>query len=389
MSEYGIVEYGFNRKTYNVLLEQYESELKSQNNFGNEIDFSEQDPLYQITVPYIYMISELWEVAEYIFYATSPKFAEGVPLSNTGKFIGISRKQATKAIGSVIFTGSPGTNIQQGFLISTESGIVFQTTQNVTISSEGNVTVNIEAQEAGEEGNVPGGTIVEIINPTIGISSVTNVTETTKGQNIETDTNFRDRYEQTTTSGQGSTANAIRNNILTVTGVRSATVKENDTSETINNIPGHSIYVLVQGGDNTEVANAIFAKKPVGIGTYGTISINIVDTQGISHIISFSRPVNKNVWIKVTITKTENYPIEADELIKDTIIKYINSLSISEDVIVYKIINLIAQLGIQGVEDIQIQLSLDGTTYQNNNIIIENEETAITDNSKVVITDGN
>lgn len=385
MADYGITSTGFKRKTYNDLLAQFETDLKSQDLFGENIDFTEQDPMYQFTVPILYLLSEIWEIAEKTFYAASPKFAEGVQLSNTGKYIGIARKQATKSVGKAKFTGSPGTSIPTNFLISTENGIVFQTTASGAIQSNGSVEIPIQAQEFGVEGNVAAGTITQIINPSIGISSVTNLLATEKGQDIEKDADFRQRYDETTKGGDGSTAIAIRNHLLKVTGVLGATVKENDTNVTVNNIPAHSIYALVKGGNDDEVANAIFAKKPGGIGTYGSISKMVTDSQGIQYTIKFSRPTDKNIWAKSTITKNSNYPTDGDTLIKNAIVSYINSLSIDEDVVIYKIINAIAQLGITGIEDIQIQLSTDGTTFNTNNVTVNPEENAVTDNTKVVI----
>lgn len=385
MADYGITTTGFNRKTYNDLLEQFEADLKSQDAFGENIDFSQQDPLYQFSVPYIYMLSELWELAENVFYSTSPKFAEGVPLSNTGKFIGIARKQATKAEGIATFVGAAGTTIETGFLVGADSGVTFETKEKKVIPTSGSVDIPIIAQVAGSSGNTPANTITTIINPMIGLSSVTNNQETTKGQDQESDPQFRTRYDETTQGGDGSTAIAIRNNLLQVTGVSSATVKENDTNDTVDNIPAHSIFSLVKGGADTDVANSIFEKKPGGIGTYGSVSINVTDTQGIVHTINFSRPTNKNIWINVTITKGSDYPVDGDTLIQNAVVSYINALDIGEDIIVYKLINTIASLGISGIEDIAIQTSTDGTTFTSNNITVSAEENAITDIDKVVV----
>lgn len=385
MADYGITSTGFSKKTLDILKSEFEENLKSEDAFGESIDFSEQDPLFQFSMPILYLVSELWEVAENVFYSASPKFAEGNLLSNTGKYIGIARKQATQAIGTIRVTGASGTSIESGFRISTENGVVFQTTEKKTIGSSGYVDIPIICENTGVIGNLPANTVNVIVNPIIGVTSATNLSETIKGQDVESDTQFKTRYEETTQGGDGSTAIAIRNNLLKVTGVTSATVKENDTNDTVDDVPPHNIYALVKGGNNADIANAIFAKKPGGIGTHGTTSITIIDSQGIGKVINFSRPTSKTVYANITITKTSDYPANGDELIKESIVKYINNLSIDEDVIIYKIINTIAQLGISGIDDIHIELSDDGSTYSIHNIIIGTEENAFTDSDKVVI----
>lgn len=385
MVNYGITSLGFNRKDYNTLMEEVEIELKKKDAFGDEIDFTPQDPLYQMSASIMYFISELWQVAENTFYNDSPQFAEGNNLANVAKKIGIAKKQASKAVGQVTFIGIQGTVIPQGFKIATVNFITFTTDAQAVVDVGGTVIVNITALTAGSNANVPMGTINTIVNPFAGITSVNNVTETSKGQDAETDIELRTRYESSTANGNGSTVDSIRGELLKVTGVTGAIVKENVKDITVDDIPPHSIYALVKGGANADVAQSIFATKAGGPNTYGTIMVPILDSQGISHDIKFSRPINKDIWIRATITKGAGYPLDGDTQIKTAIVEYINSLNIDDDVIVYKIINVIAALKILGINDISIQTSTDGINYTSNNVIVVSSENASTDTIKVVI----
>ena len=382
---YGITNTGYVKKDYLTLMNDSESRLKSDDIFGSNIDFSQNDPLYHLFAAIEEGLSELWEVWEQVFYSGSPKFAEGVNLSNIGKLIGISRKQASKATGIERFTGTAGTVIPVNYQVQTNSNIIFLTTQTASIGSGGYADISIIAQNAGLSGVVAANTIIKIVNPMIGLDSVTNQTDTVGGQDEETDTAFRTRYIESTASGDGSTVEAIRSNLLTVTGVTDAKVEENVTDMTVNNIPPHSIYALVHGGNDADIAAAIFSKCAGGIESYGTTSTNITDSQGITHTISFSRPVQINVYIKIDVTTSASYPSDGNAQIIAAIKSYIDNISVGQDVLIYKLIMTISALNLTGLDDMAITLSTDGTTYSASNIAIDDDKIATTTVDKIEV----
>lgn len=380
---YGVTSTGYVTKDYLTLMNDAESRLKSDDIFGSDIDFTENDPLYHFFSAICEGQAELWEVLGQIFYSASPKYSEGVNLSNIGKLIGISRKQASKATGAERFTGTAGTVIPANYQVQTNSGIIFLTTQTMSINSNGYVDIPIVAQSAGISGVVAANTIIKIVNPIIGLDSVTNLSDTVGGQDEETDIAFRTRYADSTASGDGSTVDAIRSNLKSVTGVTDATVTENVTDSTVNNVPPHSIFCLVNGGNDTDVAKAIFEKRAGGINTYGSTSVSITDSQGISHTINFSRPTHVNVWIKIDVTTNGDYPSDGNTRIIAVIKDYIDNIGVGQDVLIYKLIMTISSLNLAGLDDMSITLSTDGTTYTANNLTIDSDKIAVTTTDKI------
>lgn len=385
MADYGITSTGFNKKTLDVLKAEFEENLKSEDAFGESIDFSEQDPLFQFSIPILYLVSELWEVAENVFYSASPKFAEGNLLSNTGKYIGIARKQASRSSGSIRITGDSDTSIDSGFRITTESGIAFETLEDAIIGEVGYVDASIIAVNTGSIGNVAQNTITVIANPLLGVTSVTNPEATTGGQDEESDTQFRVRYDTSTAISSGSTIDAIKANLLTLTGVEDVTITENETDEEVNGIPAHSFETFVYGGNDEDVAQGIFDKKPGGIKAFGTTTIDVEDTQGVLHTIGFTRPTSVDIYFKITKTVDSNYPINGDAQIKDAILGYMSEVKLGQDVILYKIISLVSNLNLSGLSDIIVELSLDGITYVSNNISIDTNSAAVTSLDKIEV----
>jgi len=87
-----------------------------------------------------------------------------------------------KAEGTVTFTGEEQTTIPEGFTVATEDGIEFETTEEVTIEEgESTVDADIEAFEAGSDGNVDAHTITEFVDEDEDLTEVTNAEPTEGG----------------------------------------------------------------------------------------------------------------------------------------------------------------------------------------------------------------
>lgn len=120
--------------------------------------------------------------------------ASGDQLDRHGQEVGIYRKPATFATGVAVFTGLNGTSIPQGTLLqSTEDPPVeYQTTAAVTISA-GSATVQITAMEAGSAGNLDASSMLELVSPISGVSSVYTPEGISEGAETEADEPYRER----------------------------------------------------------------------------------------------------------------------------------------------------------------------------------------------------
>ncbi|APC82199.1 TPA: baseplate J/gp47 family protein [Clostridium botulinum] len=384
MSKFGITPEGYKRKTYQDLIEEIEKRLKQEDYFGENIDFSNQDPLKHFTAPIMYIISDLWEILEQNFYNASPAYAEGNQLSDKGMYIGISRKQPSKAEGAVTFIGEKGSVIYKGFKVATKSGIVFETTREGIIPESGFITLDVVAMTAGASGNTPAGTITLIVNPIIGLTSVTNEKDTIKGQDKESDTEFRERYKASVSIRNTNVYDSILSNVLRVTGVSSADIKENDQTIEIEGIPPKSFRVLVVGGDDEEVARAIFYKKPAGIQAYGKKYISISDNIGRTHEIGITRPEYIKINAKITIKTNKDYPIQGNKIIESLVSNAINEFGLGKNVTLFKLFSIIGSANVDGIEDIKIEIGKAGEPLTEKNIVIGEEDVAISNDIEVI-----
>lgn len=381
---YGVTQAGFNRPNLSVLLDRAEELFRETENFGDDFSFQTDKVLYQVSSVWLAELNSAFEVLEQVYNNSTPLKAEGNPLFNMGSFVGITRKQASFAEGEITITGTQGTQIPAGYQVKTADDIVFNVIDGGTIQGT-EITLNIIAEIAGEDGNVSANTITQTVSPLGGITSLTNKKETAKGENQETQAEFRDRYFSKLKEGTGNNVDGVASALKTLSGVKSAVVYENDTDVTVDGILPHRIAPYVRGGDNSEIAKAIFDVKSAGIGSFGTTNITITDTQNINHTIGFSRPTEVDVYFKITLTKSSGYPADGDTRIKQAIVDYIDNLDISANVYSFKITSVIGLLNLEGLDNVVVQLSKDNSVFVNDLIDIDKNEVAVTTLDKVVI----
>lgn len=162
-------------------------------------------------------LERLWDVATTDTVAASLfEYSWGDYLDAHGATIGVARKDAVAASGTVTFTGTNGTVIPSGVEVSTtqtspdEEPVEFTTTEGGTVSG-GTLTVDAQASEAGAAGNVASAAIDVILSPVSGVTAVTG-SAFTGGSDVESDEDYRDRLRiaYSATQGAGSVADYER-----------------------------------------------------------------------------------------------------------------------------------------------------------------------------------
>lgn len=297
---FGVTSTGFSKKTLADLLAEIETAERAQINAA--LNLSPSSVLGQLNGIYADKLRELWDVAEAVYRSLYPDSASGEALDNVAAITGAVRQSATKSTVDVTCTGTPATALPLGRVVSVAgSGDRFVSTAPAVIGGGGTVVVPFESEEFGPIA-APAGTLTVIETPVAGWASATNPLDAALGTDEETDDAFRARrLDLLSVAGKG-TVESIRANVLSVGGVSQAFVFENTTNTTnVDGLPPKSFEVVVDGGADADLATAIFITKPAGIEPYGTTTENVVDSQGFTHAMKFSRPTDVNIWIAVTV----------------------------------------------------------------------------------------
>lgn len=172
------------------------------------------------------------------------------------------------------------------------------------------VDVEVQAIETGPIG-AAAGTLTDIRTPVSGWNAAINLADVTAGSNIESDPALRARRDaelagQSSSSPDGIYAAVSRVNAGSTdpshqppTAVR---VFYNDTDYTdADGLPPHSVEVLVRGGTDQDIAEAVFASVAAGTRTYGNQTSTVVDSEGVSQTVRWSRPEEVEIYVDMTI----------------------------------------------------------------------------------------
>jgi uncharacterized phage protein gp47/JayE len=383
---------GFKRPTYDEIFSEMQAEAKAK--FGENVNTSERSFLGILLRIVAWFLSKVWQTTENTYYSSYVNTAEGVQLDRLGPYVGIQRKLATWATGTIQLTGTPGHTEPAGFRVETSAGVAFETVEDITLDENGVGTGEIRALEAGTIGNVAANTITVISNPNANITSVTNPEPTSGGQNKETDQEFRERFVLSTAGGGAATIDSIRSALLRTPGVRAAVVIENNTMTTdASGRPPKSFEAYVLGGEPTDIAQTILNTKAAGIEAYGSESVVVNDISGNPHTIRFSYAEEVPVHVRVTVWKNTSYPVDGDTQIRSSVVRYIGGedgdgqlyvgLNMGDDVIHSRIIAAVYKVA--GIEDAKVELSTDGLTWTEANVSIDPQEVAQTSHSIITV----
>lgn len=260
------------------------------------------------------------------------RYATGRFLDAIGAFFGLDRIAATSSRVLATVTGIENTIIPAGSQAKTTDGNIFYAENDITIGYSGTATGYFLSLQ---KGSIPCSvnSLTTIVNAVLGWETINNTASATEGTNQESDNNFRQRIEDARYKGI-SLLEAIKAKLVNVENVKSCFAYDNFTGQTITydgvDIDEHSLVVIVDGGTNQDVAEAIFKAKTGGTGytaiTGQSVTVNVVDGAfNVSYPVTFNRPDIKAFKVSIQV-KNNNYEgsdLEGD--IKAAIINWANN----------------------------------------------------------------
>ena len=180
------------------------------------------------------------------------------------------------------------------------------------------------------------GKLTRVITPVAGWDAVNNPKSAVIGAFGETDEGLRARYRFGVFRLGAGTLPAIKANLAQdIPDIGSLSVFENPTDVTdADGRPPHSVEVVIEGGDEDLIARRIRELKPAGIRAHGNTTVNVSDDTGFQHPIGFSRPEERWVWLRVTLTTTseEAWPGDLNNRVAQAIVAFGNKLAPGDNV---------------------------------------------------------
>lgn len=236
----------------------------------------------------------------------NPGQAGGVFLDAICALTGLERAAATRStLSGVDVAGIPNTPIRQGLRARTEAGDLFETTGTVVLSADGKGKIGFRSVEYGSIA-APAGTLKHIVDSVLGWETVNNAENALLGQTEQSDESLRTQRKRTLALQGVSISEAITSALYDTAGVQSLQFREN-TDSAIRVIDGvsmkpHSIWVCIDGGTDTDIAQALLKNKSAGAGWNGAVEVEAIDpASGQRYHVQFDRPTLRNFLTRVTV----------------------------------------------------------------------------------------
>lgn len=264
----------------------------------------------------------------------APSSATGERLSSLVKINGIARHKASKSTVDITITGTAGTIINNG--VVSDSINQWKLPTVLVIPFSGEMIASAECANDGAIQALPN-TINQIITPTRGWQTANNLSAASVGSKIETDAQLRKRQINSTANPSRSIVKGILGSVQDIIDVSRARIYENDTNlPDHNNLPPHSIALVVEGGDPTEIANTISLKKGPGCYTHGDIVVSVNNIYGVPMDIRFFRPIIERIKYQIHIKPLVGFSEDIKKNIVNEIINLTNDLEIGGSIIYTK-----------------------------------------------------
>lgn len=243
----------------------------------------------------------------------------------------VTRKEGIPASVLVNIQGVAGTEIPADFIVS-DGEDNYKISKAIKIPEEGNIEVlfyNTEINKKIPEVN----SIDKMVTVINGVERINNNSRGNEAIFKESDDELYKRCIDFKSTAKNASFISILANVFQVQGVIKVTGEENTTNSVINvngvSINPHSICIVVEGGDDNDIANAIFSSRATGCGMMGDVSV-VISYNGLLYEVNFYRPKYIILKAEVILLEKKEPPSNFEDLIKNNLANYINKLKIGE-----------------------------------------------------------
>jgi uncharacterized phage protein gp47/JayE len=317
-------------------LDRIKAELRS--TISTTLDLTDNDPLGQATSILANSIQEIAEIIQLAYNAWDPDQATGFSLQALGTITGSERNPATAGTITLRCNLDGSTTLPAGSIAGVPVDSENRWATNAAYTSPAGPAANYDiAATCINTGEIeaPSGTVTQIVTPVGGWNSVTNPSDATPGQDIETDVALRLRREQGVFLGGSTSVEAIQSALSVLEDIIHVIIYENTKWYTVSGYPPHCVVPVIWDGSppaaaNADIAEAIFDNKAGGIESFGTTIVAHEDTQGESHSIGFYRATQDDILVEIWVVVDSTYV--GDTEVENAIAAEINALSIGDDV---------------------------------------------------------
>jgi len=395
---------GLHLPTFNDILEKRIADAKSI--FGQDIYLGNDSLDYQLIAVESLAVYDAMQAIQLAFNQASPVTAIGIGLSSLVQLNGITRQAASYSTCDVTLTGTTSATIINGVIMD-QAGYKWSLPTPITLQASGSpvgstytLTVTATCQTIGAI-TALAGDLSTIDTPTAGWISVTNASAAVAGQPVETDSQLRERQALSVALPSQTMLAGTTAAIASLAEVTRYKVYENATNSThygdsgvpFEGAPEHSITAIIEGGDQTDIATAIYNNRGIGCYMNGDIEIDIADpVYSNTTTVRFFRPVYVPIYVEIEIHTLNGYVTGTDDDIKEAVADYINTLDIGQTLALSSVIGAaVSVMFIASKPTFSVYTTVMGTDpssppLDNSDIIVAYNEVVLGAEANVTVT---
>ena len=297
--------------------------------FGGNLNPALNTPQGQLASSETAIIGDCNNQFVYFTTQTDPNYAQGRMLDAIAAIYFLTRNSAEPTTVQATCSGASGVVIPTGALAVDTDGNLYACTTGGTIPTGGSITLSFACANNGPIA-CPAGSLNTIYQAIPGWDSITNPSDGVIGSNVESDASFRARRAASVAVNAVAVNDAVLANVLAAPNVLDAYVTDNPTASPVTiqgqTIAANALYVCASGGAQTDIATAIWKKKPPGIPMTGSTSVTVYDTGSgyqvpyPSYTIKYQVAASLPILFAVTMKSGAQVPSNALSLVQSAII---------------------------------------------------------------------
>lgn len=315
------------------------------------------------------------EIGQQVYDSGFVSSSSGVVLDGNVGHVGMERSgDSYSTIEQIQLTAIKACTVPAGTRYRTANNVIFATDTALIFTGAGTDTVEGTCTVPGPN-NVEIGELAYIVNSVNGITTVTNLTAAVPGTNRQTDAQLKEAHTIVTeTSGEDDAAGIYE--ALYEIPVSAARIIDNDsegTSTEDGTTPPHSIRVIVIGGSDADVAEAINNNITTGVTTYGSESEDVYNSDyGYTKTIHFDRGAEVSTRLTINITKYKNFPDDGEQQISSELADVFDDYTLGSTADHAQIVGACYQVA--GLKVNSIGISKDGAAAVEDDVLYDVDE---------------
>jgi uncharacterized phage protein gp47/JayE len=262
-----------------------------------------------------------------LFNGEDPAFATGRMLDALCRIYFLTRIPGSPTSVVATCVGLANTQIPIGALATDSSGNIYSCLQAGTIPVSGTIDLNFANINDGPIA-CPAGTLTTIYRAISGWDTITNASDGVLGAFTESDQALEQRRVDSVGAPSIGMVGSIIGAVAEVLGVLDYAGYQNDTGSPVTyqgvTVGANSVLIVVAGGSESAVAQAILTKKMPGCGMSGNTTVTAYDTNPlyvspIPYTITYEVPSTLGIVFAVSIKNSSSVPSNAQALIAGAI----------------------------------------------------------------------